>query len=145
MEQNEQPKTKRKMISIGKKQIEHWHIIAAVLVIYDYIAVCAAYFLALWLRFDGRFSSIPQLYFVPYTRFIFLFALVSIIIFLLCRMYNSMWRYASYTELMRTLLGSVISSVLHTILITIVLERMPLSYYILGAGIQFILFLLVRF
>ena len=40
MEQNEQLKGK-KIITIGKKQIEHWHIIAAVLILYDYVAVCA--------------------------------------------------------------------------------------------------------
>ena len=145
MEQNEQPNFKKKTVTIGKKQIEHWHIIAAVLIIYDYVAVCAAYFLALWLRFDGKFSAIPQQYIEPYTQFIFIFAAVSILIFLFCRMYNSMWRYASYTELMRTLLGSVISSVLHTVLITVLLERMPLSYYILGALIQFLLLIFVRF
>ena len=145
MEQNEQPNFKKKAVMIGKKQIEHWHVIALVLIIYDYVAVCAAYFLALWLRFDGSFNEIPKRFFDPYARFIFPFAAVSILIFLLCRMYNSMWRYASYTELMRTLLGSVISSVLHTILITVFLRRMPLSYYILGAGIQFVFLLLVRF
>ena len=145
MEQSEQTKRKRKMAKIGKRQIEHWHIIALVLIIYDYVAVCAAYFLALWLRFDGKYSAIPQQYIEPYTQFIFPFTAVSILVFLLCRMYNSMWRYASYTELMRTLLGSVISSVLHTVLITILLERMPLSYYILGALIQFLFLIFVRF
>ena len=62
MEQSEQTKRKRKMAKIGKRQIEHWHIIALVLIIYDYVAVCAAYFLALWLRFDGKYSAIPQQY-----------------------------------------------------------------------------------
>ena len=145
MEQNEQSNFKKKAITIGKKQIEHWHIIAVVLMIYDYVAVCAAYFLALWLRFDGSFIEIPRRFLDPYSKFIFIFAAGSILIFLLCRMYNSMWRYASYTELMRTLLGSVLSSVLHSILITIFLMRMPVSYYILGAGIQFVLLILVRF
>ena len=44
MEQNEQPNFKKKAVMIGKKQIEHWHVIALVLIIYDYVAVCAAYF-----------------------------------------------------------------------------------------------------
>ena len=145
MEQNGQPKAKKKVITIGKKQIEHWHIIAAVLMIYDYVAVCAAYFLALWLRFDGTFSEIPKTFLTPYTRFIFPFGACSILIFLLCRMYNSMWRYASYTELLRTFFGSLISSVIHSVLITVLLMRMPLSYYILGAGIQFLLLIFVRF
>ena len=78
MEQNEQPKAKKKTIMIGGKQIEHWHIIAVALIIYDYVAVCAAYFLALWLRFDGSFSDIPKRFLDPYSRFIFIFAAGSI-------------------------------------------------------------------
>ena len=113
--------------------------------IYDFAAVCVSYFLALWLRFDGLVSSIPTQYFQPYTRFIFPCAAGSIIIFLFFRMYNSMWRFASFTELIRTLFGSVFSSVLHSILITALLERMPLSYYLIGAGIQFILLIGIRF
>ena len=144
MGQNELPHNK-KTITIGNKQIEHWHIIAAVLMIYDYVAVCAAYFLALWLRFDGTYSEIPRKYMVAYSRFVFIFAAGSIVIFLICRMYNSMWRYASYTELMRTFLGSFISSALHSVLITVLFRHMPVSYYILGAGLQFLLLLLVRF
>ena len=35
----------------GKRRIEHWHIISALLMVYDFIAICLAYFLALWLRF----------------------------------------------------------------------------------------------
>lgn len=130
---------------IGKWKIEHWQIISFLLMVYDFVAVCVSYFLALWLRFDGLVSSIPQQYFQPYARFIFSCAAGSIIIFIFFRMYNSMWRFASFTELIRTLFGSVFSSILHSILITTLLERMPLSYYLIGAGIQFILLIGIRF
>ncbi len=33
--------------------IEHWQIVAIFLAIYDFVAVCVAYFLALFLRFHG--------------------------------------------------------------------------------------------
>lgn len=135
--QNASPKKNRK--------IEHWQIISVLLMIYDFIAVCLAYFLALWLRFDGLVKSIPQYYYQPYIQFIFPCAGVSIIIFLIFRMYNSMWRFASYAEFIRTFCGSLTSSILHTILITVLLQRMPLSYYLIGAGIQFILLLGIRF
>lgn len=143
--ENQHPAKRNTTLRIGKWQIEHWQIISFLLMIYDFAAVCVSYFLALWLRFDGLVSSIPTQYFQPYTRFIFPCAAGSIIIFLFFRMYNSMWRFASFTELIRTLFGSVFSSVLHSILITALLERMPLSYYLIGAGIQFILLIGIRF
>ncbi len=125
--------------------IEHWQIIAVFLIVYDFIAICASYFLALWLRFDGAFSSIPKQYLNPYLTFIFPAAGVSIIIFILFRMYSGMWRYASFSELVRTSLGSLTSSILHTIFITVLIYRMPLSYYILGAVFQGFFLVVIRF
>ena len=105
--------------------IEHWQIIAVFLAIYDFVAVCAAYFLALLLRFDGTYSAIETKYIEPYNQFILPCAAVSIIIFIFFRMYSGMWRYASFSELVRTFFGSLTSSILHTVFITILIRRMP--------------------
>ena len=129
----------------GKRKIEHWQIISVLMMIYDFAAVCVSYFFALWLRFDGMIGSIPKHYYQPYVTLIFPCAAISIIVFLFLRMYNSMWRFASYSEFVRTLFGSLISSVIHTILITAIFRRMPLSYYLIGAGVQFILLVGIRF
>ena len=125
--------------------IEHWQIVAVFLAAYDFVAVCVSYFMALWLRFDGTYSLIPAQYLNPYQSFILPAAGVSIIIFLLFRMYSGMWRYASFSELVRTCLGSITSSILHAIFITVLLERMPISYYLLGALFQGILLIIIRF
>ena len=129
----------------GKRKIEHWQIISILMMIYDFAAVCVSYFFALWLRFDGMIGSIPKHYYQPYVTLIFPCAAISIIVFLFLRMYNSMWRFASYSEFVRTLFGSLISSVIHTVLITAIFRRMPLSYYLVGAGVQFILLVGIRF
>ena len=139
------PGKKMKAFRIGKKQIEHWKVISVLLMAYDFVAVCAAYFLALLLRFDGVYSRIDPQYLPPYNTFILPWAGASVVIFLLFRMYNSMWRFASFYEFVRTVLGSLVSSVLHTVLITVLLWRMPLSYYFIGAVVQVILLLAVRF
>lgn len=54
---------KRSLFSVILKKagIEHWHIIAFYLVLYDVVAVNFSYFLGLLLRFDLRFSSIPAI------------------------------------------------------------------------------------
>ena len=134
-----------KRIRIGRHKIEHWQIISALMVVYDIVAIILAYFVALWLRFDGIYSAIPRQYLEPYTKVIVPVALVSLAIFFFFRMYNSMWRYASFGELIRTLAGSVVSSIVHSVAITVIFRRMPILYYLLGALLQFILLMSVRF
>ena len=128
------------------RKIEHWHMVAAMLAVYDAIAVNLAYFLALWFRFDCEVSGIIEQGFLePFLKFAPIYALLCVAVLFLLRLYNSIWRFASYHELMRVVTSSVVCSVLHTALITILFKRMPLSYYTIGAFIQFLLVLGVRF
>ena len=129
----------------NRKKLEHWQIMAVCLMICDAFSVCLAYFLALWLRFDCVYSHIPNNYLSAYIKFAAPYTVCAIALFWFFRMYRGMWRYASYTELVRTFSGSVAASLLHTILITILFCRMPLSYYVWGAGAQFMFLLLPRF
>ncbi len=132
----------------GKEQkfhIEHWHVITVYLAIYDMLAECAAYFGALWLRFDCRFSMIPRVYLEAWAKFAPIYAVFCLGIFVILRLYKSMWRFASYSELLRISISSVITAVFHIVAITVFFKRMPISYYIIGAGIQFLLILGVRF
>ncbi len=129
----------------NRRSLEHWQIMAACLMICDVIALCLSYFFALWLRFDCIYSHIPQFYRVSYALFILPYALVSVGIFWAFHMYRGMWRYAGYSELVRTFIGSLTASLLHSIAITLIFARFPLSYYIWGAGTQFVLLLAPRF
>ena len=128
-----------------KLNIQHWQSVGLYLILYDFIAVCAAYFFALWIRFDGRISMIPEEYLNPYKGFIFIYAVICIIVFYNLRLYHSIWRFASYNELNRVTWSSIITAVLHTVIITVFFKRMPISYYVFGAMVQFILILGVRF
>ena len=127
------------------RRFEHWQIISIPLMLYDFVAVCGAYFLALFLRFDCVYSAIPARYMTPYKRFILPYAAFCILLFVAMKLYNSVWRYASYTELNRTLAGSMIASAIHTVLITVLFRRMPVSYYLMGAFFQCALLIIARF
>ena len=129
----------------NKLTMTHARIIAIYLAIYDALAVSAAYFLALLLRFDFRFSMIPQTYLVPWARFAPFYAVVCIAVFYALRLYKSIWRFASYTELKRIIFATIVTTVFHTVAITLILRRMPLSYYMMGPVIQFMLITAVRF
>ncbi len=126
-------------------KLEHWMIIAACLVIYDMIAVTASYFLALWLRFDTRFSAIPEEYLTPFRRFAPIYMILCILIFWALRLYKSIWRFASFNELMRCILSSILTSIVQIIGITAFFKRMPISYYFIGMVLQFGFITFIRF
>ena len=58
-----------------------------VMMAYDMLAIHAAYFVALWGRFDFLFSQIPEPYLTSYLRFITPFSVVCLLAFLLFRLY----------------------------------------------------------
>ena len=128
-----------------KFKFEHWKSISLLLVIFDICAVNLAYFIALWLRFDIHFSAIPQEYLSAWVHFIPIYTVVCLGTFWFLRLYRSLWRFASITELWRVILSSVITTVFHVVGITLVFRRMPISYYLVGAMLQFALVLAIRF
>ena len=127
------------------KSIKHWKIISVLLLFYDIIAIHSAYFVALWGRFDFIYSQIPNIYLSRLYHFITLYSIICVLIFNWMKLYRSVWRFASITELIRTLLSSVLTSVLHIMLMQLFFGRMPILYYCFGALLQAVLLLGVRF
>ena len=127
------------------KKMEHWEVISLLLMVYDFIAVVVSYCAALLLRFDLRFSAIDEPYLHAFYKTIVPYAVFCVILFWIMRLYKSIWRFASYTELMRMILATVVSSLAYIIVMTGFIQRMPVSYYIIGIICQFILTLGVRF
>ena len=128
-----------------KWKLEHWHVIAGCLVLYDIICVNLAYFIALWLRFDGQYSRIPSNYYNAWFHMIPIYSVICLLIFGELRLYKSIWRFASFIELEHVLLACGLTSMIHTAVITAVFARMPLSYYFVGLILQFMLVLGIRF
>ena len=61
------------------------------------------------------------------------------------RLYKSIWRFASYSELMRVILATVVTGVIYTGSLLIFNLHMPVSYYVIGITVQFIATLGIRF
>ena len=130
---------------VDKFHLQHWHFIAAFLMAYDAVAVCFAYFFTLWIRFDCRYSSIPLYYLGRFYRFAPILVVGCLVIFWCFRLYRSIWRYASVPELIRIGGAWAVSVVFHTVGMALLIGRMPLSYFIVGAILELLLITGIRF
>lgn len=129
----------------SKRKLEHWMGVSVLLAVYDVVAANISYLFALLLRFDFVYSNIPQRYIEAYLHFAPIYSVVVVGVFIACRLYNSIWRFAGVRELTKTFIANVIVVFFHVIVITLFYTRMPISYYIVGSGVQLILTLAIRF
>ncbi|MBQ5649087.1 MAG: polysaccharide biosynthesis protein, partial [Clostridia bacterium] len=131
---------KQPRYSIGRVQI-----IDLFMMLYDVAAVSLAFFIALWFRFDCKFSEIPRSYLMGWLKFVPIYAVISLAVFHMFHLYRSIWKFASFVELKRIFWATAILGVVHTVGITVLFERMPISYYIIGIAIQLFMITAVRF
>ena len=123
----------------------HISPITVLLVIFDVIAVNMAYFLALWLRFECVFTRIPDHYLHSWASFVPIYTVICLAVFFLFRLYHSVWRFVGFIEFVRVFGASIVTTILHIVLITVIFERMPITYYCIGSMLQFIIILCSRF
>ncbi|MDC7278801.1 polysaccharide biosynthesis protein [Butyrivibrio fibrisolvens] len=126
-------------------RIKHWHKVAYLLVAYDFVTIVFSYFIALWFRFDCHFSVIPSSYLNPYMMGILPYAAVSIVIYWLFGLYRSIWRFASFYELEKMIMATVVTSLLNIFGMILLVYRMPVSYFVFGTGFQFMFGIAIRF
>ena len=126
----------------------HWQFINLGLMLYDVLAVNAAFFLAMWLRFDCSISVMLdeyRYYLEAFLKFAPIYTVVCILVFWGMRLYKSIWRFASYTELIRVAMATAVTGLIQIVGITVLFERMPISYYVFGIVLQFFAVLGIRF
>ena len=139
---------KKENYSTDKKNrsvFEDFHMVSMLLALYDIVMSAGAYLAALWTRFDCEYTQIPYDYLMAWLKFVPVYAAVCVFVFWLFKLYQSVWKFASFSELARTAVASLILGVFHTVGITVLSGRMPIVYYVGGIVIQFMLSLAVRF
>lgn len=113
-----------------------------ILIIYDIIAVVAASLLALFIRFEGRYSEIPREYISRSLQYIPAIIVITLIIFYAFRLYSSLWTYAGAPELINITFASALSAMVQMMVMVFFDVRMPRSYYILyGVSLWMLVFL----
>ena len=128
-----------------KTTIEHWRIISAILIVYDALMVNVAFFCGLFLRFDFQYSAIPEKYLTAFFRFAPWYTLICLLVFWMFRLYRSVWRFASFNEMLRIILATLVTGIVQVGGTLLFVRRMPISYYMIGIILQFFFITGIRF
>ncbi|MBQ7600525.1 MAG: polysaccharide biosynthesis protein [Clostridia bacterium] len=125
--------------------LERWQKVAFLLILYDILAVNLAYFCGLWIRWDFSISNIPGDYLMNWLKFTPIYAVICVAVLFIFRLYRTIWRYASYSELLKIILATLVTGGLHVLLMNLIFGKMPISYYFIGPMLQFVFTGVIRF
>ena len=115
------------------------------LIVLDIFSIFGSFFVGLWIRFDFAIGSISTQMWNGYLVFASVWALVSIVVFLVMNLYHSIWHFASVDELLRIMATYLILAVAGACYLGFAENRMPYAFYILGYVFSFICTVGIRF
>lgn len=99
-----------------------------VLLIYDVLAVTVSTVLALTIRHDFNYASIDKVFLESVYSFLPGTLIITIFIFMMFRLYNSLWAFASVTELQNIVVACGVTTVLNGIGLAIFHKPVPRSF-----------------
>lgn len=111
----------------------------------DILIILGSYFLALLLRFDMVFSSIPAEYIRGYLMSMPYWIITTLVIFYICRLYHSIWRLASIAEVQMILTAYALLAAAYAFGMLVMNLQMPRAYYFMGYTISLCLVTGIRF
>lgn len=124
------------------------------LLIWDALCINGCSFLALFIRYElnverflksGIADDYPMGYVATIQELMIFNTVITLIVFALFRLYNSLWRFAGLGEVINIVLASGVSGVLHFLTVFGTYHRMPRSYFVIYVLLLFITTLAVRF
>ena len=125
--------------------IYKWLVRAIFISVVDAVSIAVAFFVALWSRYDFRFSMIGQPYLDGYANTIGLWIIISLIVFWIFKLYSNIWRYISLDALTRIIMAYAVLTVLLFIYSTVQPWFMPRAYYCMGLFFSFAFTTCIRF
>lgn len=96
--------------------------------------------LALWMRFDFQWNSIPESLLTQALVYAPFYTIVTLIIFGLLGLYKSLWRYAGFYEMMMLECAMILTTVLQMIGMGLADFKMPMAYFIFSFILNVLLF-----
>ena len=101
------------------------------LVLLDVMSVFIASFVALYIRYDFKILSIEQVYLRRWELMLPWLILLTLGVYAAWKLYKSVWRYASATELLNIIFATTTTALAQFVLCEAFQKDMPKSYYIL--------------
>ncbi len=98
------------------------------LVVTDIFAVIVSSVLSLYVRYDFSFREIDPVFWKAIQDACIINIFVTLIIFYIFRLYNSVWRYASDTELVNVAIAVAICSAMQPVIFWLLNTRVPKSF-----------------
>ena len=114
------------------------------LVVMDILSIFAAFFVGLWLLSDFQFSGMAA-FLGGYVQHAAVWCVLSIAVFIFCRLYNSIWSFASVDELFHILFAYGILAAVGIVHLFVGTPVMPTSFYVIGGILCFICTVGIRF
>lgn len=115
------------------------------LILLDIMSIIVASFAALYVRFDFSFAAIPPEYLMKFERIIPFNILLTLLFFAVWKLYKSVWRYASATELLNIVFATTCAAIAQIILCNVMNQKMPRSYYMIYWFLLFGMCCVIRF
>lgn len=104
----------------------------AVLLIYDILAMFLAEIISIWTRFEFSLKNEQCIPFLETAvHYFWINVCVTLVIFAIMHLYNSLWKYASVQELLNVVVACLLSAALQSLGMHMLQWNMPRSYYIL--------------
>lgn len=115
------------------------------LLIMDTMSIVIASFAAIYIRFDFQFNTIPKEYMTKFEYILPFNIGFTILFFVIWKLYKSVWRYASATEMLNIVFATCCSSVAQLVFCHLTNQKMPRSYYIIYLFLLFAMTCGIRF
>lgn len=112
------------------RQLLHRRI---VLVIMDIMTVCVASIAPLWIRFELKYTDIPDVYLSSAWNFMVINVLITLLVFDLFRLYHSLWAFAGTAEAQNIVAACFLCAVLNFLGMRLLDYPIPRSYYFMYA------------
>lgn len=104
------------------------------LIFYDVVSIVAASFVAILMRYEFVIRNVPDYYLDSIISFLPINIIITIVVFYLFKLYDSLWAYAGEREMQNLVMACVISGVINAIglqFFKFYEQAVPQSYYFL--------------
>ena len=119
-------------------------ILTLLFAFFDIIFVIASYFIALFARFDFKFTLIDVEYLDMMPNICITACVVTLVVYWLCQLYNMLLTYFGFNEIGKVCIAVTAANIIILAATWVLYGRLPMSVYCMAFMMQLILTLLLR-